>query len=468
MAAEYSVRLKGMTIENFKSVEYGRLDFDNDDRVGADIIGIYGQNGSGKTACIEALAVTKHLLVGAAVPDLYSDCVSHATESSTITLDYELFEDEGEPFSVTYSFRLRRAEGAGVDLMNYSGLLQGGNLGAIGDNFRRETYTERLTVTGEDGSVRTILDTDAEGVPFRTDEDTGFLKSGRGEDILLEMEVAKRLLRDKSASFIFSSAVSERLSDGSFAAAVIGSMKRYARESFFVVDTKSSGYVQLNYALPIYTRKGVFFFMAFEPTFVADDIFDFITSQVEGISQVLSQMVPGLSLGINVTATTTDAGGAPGRKVELISRRGDVRLPLRYESDGVRKIISQLAYIIAVYNDESVTVAMDEMDSGVFEFLLGEILMTLAESGRGQLIFTSHNLRPLEVVDSRYLYFTTTDPKNRYVRMEGEKGGNLRSKYYRRIMLDDSEQHMYSRTKKYKMMEAMRRAGGLVDEEQEE
>ena len=267
---------------------------------------------------------------------------------------------------------------------------------------------------------------------------------------------------------IFSSAVSDRLSEGSFAADVIGSMKRYARESFFVVDTKSSGYVQLNYALPIYTRKGVFFFMAFEPTFVADDIFDFITSQVEGISRVLSQMVPGLSLGINVTATTTDAGGVPGRKVELISRRGDVRLPLRYESDGVRKIISQLAYIIAVYNDESVTVAMDEMDSGVFEFLLGEILMTLAESGRGQLIFTSHNLRPLEVVDSRYLYFTTTDPKNRYVRMEGEKGGNLRSKYYRRIMLDDSEQHMYSRTKKYKMMEAMRRAGGLIDEEQEE
>ncbi len=36
---------------------------------------------------------------------------------------------------------------------------------------------------------------------------------------------------------------------------------------------------------------------------------------------------------------------------------------------------------------------IDELDAGVFEYMLGELLDIFAKSAKGQLIFTSHNLR---------------------------------------------------------------------------
>lgn len=36
-------------------------------------------------------------------------------------------------------------------------------------------------------------------------------------------------------------------------------------------------------------------------------------------------------------------------------------------------------------------------NGGIFEYLLGELLNIISEKGKGQLIFTSHNLRPLEI-----------------------------------------------------------------------
>lgn len=58
--------------------------------------------------------------------------------------------------------------------------------------------------------------------------------------------------------------------------------------------------------------------------------------------------------------------------------------------------MSILQLLIVVYNHPSVTVAVDELDGGVFEYLLGELLNIISEKGKGQLIFTSHNLRPLD------------------------------------------------------------------------
>ncbi|UKI51156.1 MAG: ATP-binding protein [Clostridium sp.] len=70
-----------------------------------------------------------------------------------------------------------------------------------------------------------------------------------------------------------------------------------------------------------------------------------------------------------------------------------------------------LQLLIVIYNNSSVTVAIDELDSGVFEYLLGEILRIISDNGKGQLIFTSHNLRPLETLNKAFVAFTTTNPQ---------------------------------------------------------
>lgn len=72
--------------------------------------------------------------------------------------------------------------------------------------------------------------------------------------------------------------------------------------------------------------------------------------------------------------------------------------------------------------------------AGVFEYLLGELIKVIAASGKGQLIFTSHNLRVLEVLDNKRIVFTTTDENNRYKRMPHYKAtNNLRAMYIRSL-----------------------------------
>ena len=68
--------------------------------------------------------------------------------------------------------------------------------------------------------------------------------------------------------------------------------------------------------------------------------------------------------------------------------------------------------------DRSITLAVDELDAGIYEYLLGELLRIMQNSGKGQLIFTSHNLYPLETLESNSIVFTTTNPSARYTRIK--------------------------------------------------
>ena len=50
------VRIESIEIQNFKNVKYGVLDFVNNRKnYNSSVLGLYGQNGSGKTALIDAL-----------------------------------------------------------------------------------------------------------------------------------------------------------------------------------------------------------------------------------------------------------------------------------------------------------------------------------------------------------------------------------------------------------------------------
>ena len=88
------------------------------------------------------------------------------------------------------------------------------------------------------------------------------------------------------------------------------------------------------------------------------------------------------------------------------------------------------------------------------------LLEVMEETGKGQFIFTSHNLRPLEVLDKKYLYFTTTNPKKRYVRLKGISAtNNLRDTYFREILVSEQADELYNRTKRFKLVAALKKAG---------
>ena len=102
---------------------------------------------------------------------------------------------------------------------------------------------------------------------------------------------------------------------------------------------------------------------------------------------------------------------------EIIAMRGENRIPLLYESAGIKKLISICSNLVACYNRESYCLVVDELDSGIYEYLLGECLEVMQDKAKGQLIFTSHNLRPLEILENDSLLYTTVNPENCYIKI---------------------------------------------------
>ena len=202
-------------------------------------------------------------------------------------------------------------------------------------------------------------------------------------------------------------------------------------------------------------------------TVVSAEVFQAVQATVATINRVLCQLVPGLSIEVRQLHDETLDCGAAGKRIEVLSHRGDVVVPFRTESEGIKKIVSMLGWLIDVYNDDSSCLVVDEIDSGVFEFLLGELLEVVSQRGRGQLIFTAHNLRALECLPSGCLVFTTVNPQNRYIRFRGSgASNNLRNQYLRAINLGGQKEPVYQPTNSADIDAAFFGAGCSADEDQ--
>ena len=180
---------------------------------------------------------------------------------------------------------------------------------------------------------------------------------------------------------------------------------------------------------------------------------------IDQINIVVENIIPNLNIKLKNYGIETLKDGREGYRVQLLSNREGIEIPLKYESDGIKKIISILSALIAMYNNEKILLAVDELDAGVFEYLLGEILDVIKDNCKGQFIFTSHNLRALEKLDKDSIVFTTTNPENRYIKFTSVKStNNLRDFYLRGILLGGQKEEIYNGTNKAYISRAFRKA----------
>lgn len=478
-----TIRIQKAVLENFKSVEHGEIVFSCGKKhvpygTEADILGLYGQNGSGKTSFIEALAILKLLMMGAEVPGVYAECVAKGQEKSRLEFTFDLQYPDGCIRKVIYEFCLSAVENEQTGGFGQYGADENGGH----TKYRVRIQDEKLSMAGDFGGRKIILqpviDTTAEERPFGPVSKQKFFIKGdrRCAD---ELNIVRRLAEEKSISFIFSFGAAKVFDECGLYSEfyqVVMELAYYSQLYFHVVDTKSTGYIRLNYGLPLYTQSGRYLLKTDMPNIMPELVFRELEEQFKNINIVLSQIVPGLNVNMHELSPAMMKDGSVGHVVEIVSSRnefdmssehnvdadpdGRLVMPFRYESDGIRKIVSVLSLIIDAYNEQSCTIAIDELDAGVFEYLLGEVLQTFQESGKGQLIFTSHNLRPLEVINKDFICFTTTNPENRYIRMKGiGSTNNLRSTYFREILIGEQDEELYRNTKKYKIVSAFRKAG---------
>ena len=296
----------------------------------------------------------------------------------------------------------------------------------------------------------------------------------KDDTIIYELHRCQKERFESNSGFLVSNEVIELLkgqSNKQMLSDILSQIKLYGRKNFYVISNYDTGTINHNTLLPVYMWGDEYEFLALETlegrkTALYEESYLSFSKSIIATNIVLSQIIPGLSLEIS-NIEECFYNERKGIAFDLFSLRGENKIPISCESDGVRRIISIANILIAAYNDKSVTFVIDELDSGIYEYLLGELLKILADSGRGQLIFTSHNLRPLEVLPSKYICFTTTNPEKRFVKLKTSGNNNLRDCYYKNIILGSDEEQLYMPTDNYEIEMALYEAGRILHTEEE-
>jgi hypothetical protein len=284
-----------------------------------------------------------------------------------------------------------------------------------------------------------------------------------------ELFVRRIQASERSQSFVFmndvvsladGSGIFNRHGDASSGyLAALRELKLFGTRYLFVIDSRFPALASADIAMPFFTRYGLVVLPLSGSRVVPVKLVEHLRQEFDATSTILRELIPNLTVGLREMGPGLLRDGSEGVTVELVSMRDGLELPLRDESDGVKKIVSCLSLINSAFNGKSVTVAIDEFDAGVFEYLLGELLQIMQEYGRGQFIFTSHNLRPLEVLDSDFIWFTTTNPCNRYYHMKNiRESNNLRDVYFREILMGEQDEELYEGSKRFKVVSAFRKA----------
>lgn len=453
-------RIEDIVIENFKNVKYGTLNFENKRKnYRSSIVGLYGQNGSGKTALVDALQLLKFALSSKTIPKKYVDYINVDEDYATLSFQFRVKKEDIE-YHAWYQFSLKKVEdNTQEDLLSDK-------------DYKVQITDEVLSFsynTQEKKLRRSVLvDTRTSKVFIPTSKYKELLENDN-EDVV-ELFLVKRLAQEQSRSFIFSKEMMERFRKyckNNFYLDIFNGLTTFGIKELFVITTEHEGLINMN-ALPLsfkYKDKnsesfGNLLFPLEQSVPIPEEATNVIKKIAKNMNIVLQQLVPGLTVDVVDLGPVVSKDGTVRRLIQLMSLKNEKAIPFKYESEGIKKIVSILQLLIVVYNNSSITVVIDELDSGIFEYLLGEILKIISEKGKGQLIFTSHNLRPLETIDKGFIAFTTTNPNNRYIHLTNVKeNNNLRDFYYRDIVLGEQNEPLYNSTNNFEIALAFKEAG---------
>ncbi len=459
------VRLSSLKLKNVKNVKNGTIIMPNttNKKLSADdaeILGIYGQNGSGKTAIVDAMYFLQKIMIGNDLDLSISDYIDIDSETAEIIADFYLFFERAV-YEVRYRVCLYRND--------------------------KEVFIYRESLSAaknEDGgrTNRTIFmdyQRSANGIIFkpqkRLDEILEVNKEARTDLI-----VARKMAEKSNCSYIFGDSSREifcKNYENNFSqySMIITALFEFALKDLFVIRNSHSGVITANFILPMAFRiendnvgiKGDFAIPLTEPVLLDEERKHLLEQIVEQINTVLYTIIPGLRVSIKDYGKQSMDDGKDGWKMELMSKRDGMKeIPIRMESEGIIKIISILNVLIQAFGNASICLVIDELDAGIFEYMLGELLDIFQKSARGQLIFTSHNLRALEMLDKESIMFSTTNPNNRYIHMKSVRdSNNLRNMYIRSITLGGQSEPIYEETDSLKIARAFRKAGRGVRNE---
>lgn len=154
---------------------------------------------------------------------------------------------------------------------------------------------------------------------------------------------------------------------------------------------------------------------------------------VKEINSIFSTIIPNSKLSTERKVTSLE-GEELKIGVNIYVEIDGRKLLLDQESTGIIKLVSLLSIILYYIKDKEAIVVIDEFDIHIFEYLLALFLEKISLYAKGQLIFTAHNLLPMEKLDKESIIISTKNEEKgvKYVYLKGASvTTNLRQKYLR-------------------------------------
>lgn len=445
------VKLDSIKMNNFKNILKSEISFSDKGKI-LNTIGIYGQNGSGKTSVIESIKILKSLLMDLPFQkDLYYYI---NILKNDLSLEYKfLFNTEKEKYIIKYTIKIIR------------------NLKI---NIENNLEEKNVLISRERIDILDLTGKELGNIDFKKDNKKFSIKcedytiENNEEIISKDIAIATAHVSEQlSKTIIFQKMFRENIKKSSLFKTVLNGLNFYGITNLFVIGMKETSLISAIDNLPLNIRttnktntitSGIVPLNLFTHTIIPSIILETITPELDQINIVIGKLVPGIKIGYKIINEGLDKNGNAITTIQLVSLIGDSTIPLKYESEGIKKLIALCSVLIGMYNNETVCLVVDELDSGIFEYLLGELVTIIQNGAKGQLIFTSHNLRLLEVLPKQCVVFSTTNPKNCFIRMANVKPNhNLRDFYYRTILLGGQKEELYNETEEYEIERAFRK-----------
>lgn len=448
------VRIVKAEIYNFKNVEYGTIPFANYapahkratiDKI--DIEGVYGQNGSGKTALVEALGIMRDIMDGHSISSKTYNELVDPNGNTRFRLVF-FIEQNGKKYWVTYEVNILPSHGTDdtESLPLFEEQLTYYTRGATWKGKRelliKNTYYDFNNILEQNSaSIEQMPISAFDNVPLLNQpEKLLLIGSQKGTSVFFNGFLEKQL-----------SSMDNLEGDALDLRNIIVALHTFSYVNFCVVKVNQLGAINLKTFLPLMIHQktkttishGNFIMSSIDENVIDEQSYNLLQNALPSLNIALSALVPNLSIEFHETERTVQ-NDKTFVHVSIEAVRNGKHFSIRYESEGIQRIISLLSYLIALYNDPEICLVIDEFDDGIFEYLLGELIGVLGKEARGQLIFTSHNLRVLEKLDYKHILCTTTNPKNRYIHLSGVGANNNKRDFYiRSIVIGGQKEELY-------------------------
>lgn len=426
-----NIRLESLKLENFKNIANGEIYFNENKKLErgiydedefSNLLCIYGQNGSGKTACLNAIRLLQHLLSGSPLLPEHFDYIRYGTDHLSLEAAF-LLENGNYKCYIEYKVTLKRDTISRIEKesISYSNFEPNGRK----TNIFSFEYPDTITKSFLDKLER---------------------KMAQPYSYIAAMETSTRISNCIPVSALFN----PKLLGLSLKSTGLGHEEKMVIESLhhfavFRLAIYSINYFENNERLGIRIRiknEGKTgsdatcgdLFVPFKPFKLSKKDYASFLEVIGRINKVIPSIIPGYQVRVNELYSADIQAVIDGVDFVLMSDRNGVIVPLAYESNGIKKIISLISGMIEAYSNEGHLLVVDELDSGIFEYLLGEIAYAFDNFSKGQLIFTCHNMRVLEKVSYRNSFFTTLNPNRVFTKLTNVKeSNNLRDLYYKYI-----------------------------------